>query len=194
MVSEDHSLVWEMVQEGRLTPEEARTHPQSNIITQSLGDEQHPPSPEASTQLLEKGSRLLLCSDGLNGMLPDSHIRAILAEAEPANITATCLVEAANHAGGEDNITVIVIESSQEDGETEAHKASLASPPASPLEETTQGMKTQPIMEEARPPLSHPAQTEGSPDKGKKGPSLVHLAGIVAVFLLLLFIWWLLIG
>ncbi|WP_372906400.1 PP2C family protein-serine/threonine phosphatase, partial [Rhodohalobacter sp.] len=72
--TEDHSLVWKMVEDNQMTPEEARVHPESNIVTQSLGDEKNPPQPSVKTAKLFKGNRLILCSDGLNGMLSDEQI------------------------------------------------------------------------------------------------------------------------
>jgi protein phosphatase len=108
LISQDHSLVWDLVKKGEISAEEARIHPQSNIITQSLGDENYPPDPEGIQVPVEGEARILLCSDGLNGMLPDSQIRAILASEDAPGIVASRLIQAANGAGGEDNITVIV--------------------------------------------------------------------------------------
>ena len=108
--TEDHSLVWQMVEENQMTPEEARVHPESNIVTQSLGDEKNPPQPSVKSAKLYKGNRLILCSDGLNGMLSDEEIESILEEGGSIDETCGKLVKAANNAGGEDNITCLMLE------------------------------------------------------------------------------------
>ena len=108
--TEDHSLVWQMVEDDQMTPEEARVHPESNIVTQSLGDEKNPPQPSVKSTKLYKGNRLILCSDGLNGMLSDEQIQSILEEGGSIDETCGKLVNSANEAGGEDNITCLMVE------------------------------------------------------------------------------------
>lgn len=105
----DHSLVESLVMAKQISREEARTHPQANVIYRTVGDQ-----PQVVVDLadieLAAGDRLLLCSDGLSGMLADDEIqRVVMAEASPL---AACeaLVAAANKAGGEDNCSVILIE------------------------------------------------------------------------------------
>ncbi|MFY0672940.1 MAG: serine/threonine-protein phosphatase [Bacteroidia bacterium] len=108
--TDDHSLVWQMVQEGQMTPEEARVHPESNIITQSLGDERQTPKPSAKSKKLYSGDRVMVCSDGLCGMLSDQEIMNFMRiESSTAEICKE-LVNAANRAGGTDNITVLMLE------------------------------------------------------------------------------------
>jgi len=110
LLIDDHSLVWEMVMKGELTEDEAAVHDDRNIITQSLGSADYPPNPEFCSIELKQGDRLLLCSDGLNSMLLDREIKFVLSQND--DIAANCiqLIEAANRAGGEDNITVILLE------------------------------------------------------------------------------------
>lgn len=110
IVSEDHSLVWEMVMSGTLDMEEARIHPDSNIITQSLGDGDNPPRPDQLILELQPGDRLLVCSDGLNSMLPDQDIADILAMIDDNQNACETLVSAANEAGGFDNITALLVD------------------------------------------------------------------------------------
>ena len=110
LLIDDHSLVWEMVMKGELTEDEAAVHDERNIITQSLGAADYPPKPEFRTVELHQGDRLLLCSDGLNSMLLDREISAIFAQSDDISINCTQLIEAANQAGGEDNITVVLFE------------------------------------------------------------------------------------
>ncbi|WP_020599958.1 PP2C family protein-serine/threonine phosphatase [Spirosoma panaciterrae] len=110
LLTNDHSVVWQLVMAGKLTPEEANQHDERNIITQSLGSADHPPCPEFITVPLQQGDRLLLCSDGLNSMLTDKAIAGILRQWPNSEHTCQQLVKAANEAGGEDNITVVMLD------------------------------------------------------------------------------------
>lgn len=107
-LTDDHSFVWEMVKRGELTPEEARVHPQSNIILQVLGSTDSRPSPSYLNKPLERGETIILCSDGLNGMLSDAQIQQILEKETEVEACTNVLIEAAKRAGGTDNITVIL--------------------------------------------------------------------------------------
>jgi serine/threonine protein phosphatase PrpC len=107
-LTEDHTVAAEYVAAGRLSPEEAMTHPQRNMITRALGLTQNLLVDEFE-EPLRVGDRYLLCSDGVNAMLTDQEIADQLA-AESAEEAAWALVEAANAAGGHDNITVLVID------------------------------------------------------------------------------------
>ena len=109
LLTEDHTLVHRMVLEGELTQAEAEVHPHRNILTRVLGVD---PDVEVDEMLLEArpGDRLLLCSDGLTGMLPELRIHEILrSESEPRRAVDR-LIREANDAGGVDNITAIVID------------------------------------------------------------------------------------
>lgn len=107
-LTEDHTIVAEWVALGAITPEDAKTHPRRGMLTRSVGV-----APEIEvdsfTQDFEEGDRLILCSDGLNGMVDDPDILAIGGEGSP-EAAAWALVEAANDAGGHDNITVVVVD------------------------------------------------------------------------------------
>jgi len=106
----DHSLVERLVDTGQITREEARYHPQRNVIYRTMGDKLKLEVDTAS-QSFSQGDRLLLCSDGLNGMLEDEVMRQIVMEATNSPQDACDrLVQAANAAGGDDNITVVVVE------------------------------------------------------------------------------------
>ena len=105
----DHSLVEELVREGRLTEEQAAVHPQRSIITRALGVEDNVEVDVYPVPLLP-GDRLLLCSDGLTTMLRPQDISALLRRESDPTRAANLLVDAANAAGGEDNITTIVID------------------------------------------------------------------------------------
>jgi protein phosphatase len=108
-LTEDHSMVGDLIRAGTLTEEEARFHPQRSVITRALGSD---PNMLADVFDVEAapGDRLLLATDGLTGMLADEYIAEILAtEKDPARAVQT-LVDAANRAGGYDNITVVVVD------------------------------------------------------------------------------------
>jgi len=115
-LTEDHTLVNRMVRTGEISPDEADVHPHRNVLLRSLGTE---PAVEVDVQdvgLLE-GDRLVLCSDGLTGMVTEDQIQAIL-EAEPQpQEAAERLVRAANRAGGIDNITVVILDVHEGEGE-----------------------------------------------------------------------------
>ncbi|MFN8456045.1 MAG: Stp1/IreP family PP2C-type Ser/Thr phosphatase [Anaerolineae bacterium] len=108
-ISTDHSLVERLVQIGQLTREEARVHKQKNVIYSTIGDKEEMEIGLYQTNL-QPGNRLLLCSDGLSGMLADEEILQ-LSRANPDPATACkALVEAAKMAGGHDNITALIVE------------------------------------------------------------------------------------
>lgn len=109
-ITDDHSIVWELVKNGQLTAEEARLHENSNIITQSLGDEARGPKPDAKMVPLQQGDRVLLCSDGLSGMVSDNMLGGILSGRLSTAETCKELIQAANAAGGTDNITVLLLD------------------------------------------------------------------------------------
>jgi serine/threonine protein phosphatase PrpC len=108
--SEDHSLVWNRVKNGEITPEEARLRDDSNLILNALGDSFQKPIPDFKKIKLDVGDRIVLCSDGLNSMLSDTGIQQIMEYNSNAKDTCQALISAANNAGGLDNITVLVID------------------------------------------------------------------------------------
>jgi len=105
----DHSLVQHMVTIGQISPDEARYHPQRNVIYRSLG-EKPVVEVECFSQQLFPHDRLLLCSDGLTNLLDDQKLQKTVLEANSPQAACDLLIEAANSAGGEDNISAIVIE------------------------------------------------------------------------------------
>jgi PPM family protein phosphatase len=123
-LTEDHTLVQRMVREGKLSPEEAEHHPQRSVITRALGVESDVDVDELTLDV-HPGDRLLLCTDGLNGMLSRDRIEELLRGAPDPQAAADRLVEEANRAGGEDNITVIVLEMVADD-EPVAHEGGTA--------------------------------------------------------------------
>ena len=104
----DHSLVESLVVANQISREEARDHPQSNVIYRTIGDRREVAA-DLRELTLTAGESLLLCSDGLSGMLTDEIIhQTVIATATP-QAACDALIDAANRAGGEDNITVILI-------------------------------------------------------------------------------------
>jgi serine/threonine protein phosphatase PrpC len=106
-ITDDHSYVGEMLASGRLTPEEAEVHPYRSVITRAIGLD---PAVDIDTWIIDlhPGDRLLICSDGLTNMIDDEGVAAVLGEGMGAEETAASFVDAANAAGGIDNITVVV--------------------------------------------------------------------------------------
>ena len=106
-LTDDHSLVGDLMRSGRLTPEEADAHPQRSVITRALGTD---PDVDVDTLAIEAepGDLFLLCSDGLTTMVADDDILGILAAAPTLDDAARALVRAANTGGGEDNVTVVL--------------------------------------------------------------------------------------
>jgi len=105
----DHSWVGEQVRSGLLTPEQAAVHPKRNLLTQCLGIDPDV-KPYLADEPLQDGSRYLLCSDGLFGLVPDSVLRRILLDEREPQSAAARLIAIANEAGGGDNITAVVFD------------------------------------------------------------------------------------
>jgi len=106
-ITDDHSVVGEMVRRGTLSADEALQHPHRNVITRALGAEPEV-QVDATTQDLQPGDVILLCSDGLYTEVHDAEIAAILAGASSLEGAAHTLVDRANAAGGADNVTVVL--------------------------------------------------------------------------------------
>jgi PPM family protein phosphatase len=128
-LTQDHSLVEELVRQGKLTPEQAAGHPQRSIITRALG-------PEASVEVdtwtypVRAGDILLLCSDGLTTMISEDRVTEILSEAGSLEGTAAALIDAANEAGGRDNITVVLFRLEEVGEEGQADQPTMVGVPS----------------------------------------------------------------
>ena len=107
-VTQDHSLIAEMVRLGELTPEQARNHPDKNIITRAVGTQDTVKIDFFDIQL-EEGNQLVMCSDGLSNMVTDEEIFELICR-EDGEDKAKRLIDKANANGGRDNIAVIVVE------------------------------------------------------------------------------------
>lgn len=107
-VTEDHTVVNDYLRAGAISPDEVDTHPQRHMLTRAVGLDPDL-AVDSFTRRLEQGDRLLVCSDGLTGMLSDDDIAGILTGTTPEEAVWE-LVERANAAGGQDNITVVVVD------------------------------------------------------------------------------------
>ena len=112
-LTEDHTLVHRMVMEGEISQEEAETHPHRSILTRALGVDQSVQVDETDVETAA-GDRLLLCTDGLTGMVPEGQIREILLESADPQEAVEKLVKVANRAGGIDNITAVILDFSED--------------------------------------------------------------------------------
>jgi len=117
-VTVDHSEVWELVERGLITPEEAHRHPARNIVTRSLGRD---PMGVVDTWVFPPypGEAFVICSDGLSNELTLEEIEAVLADHPDADEAATELVRRAVEAGGRDNVTAIVVAVQGEDSDSD---------------------------------------------------------------------------
>lgn len=107
-ITTDHSLVEEMVMSGEIKKDEMRTHPNKNIITRALGTSKLP-KPDCFELEVKSGDVYLLCSDGLSNMIDDKEIEGIVSGGGPLDEIGHSLVDAANEAGGKDNISVVLV-------------------------------------------------------------------------------------
>jgi serine/threonine protein phosphatase PrpC len=144
-LTDDHSLVDELMRQGRLTPEEAVEHPQRSVITRALGPED---SVEVDTRSFRArpGDVYLLCSDGLTTMLPEQDIAAVLNAGHSLRDAGEALIAAANAAGGRDNITVVLLR---------VEEAGQAGQPAADEHVTMTGMPA--VAAEQPAPATSPA-------------------------------------
>jgi len=109
LLTEDHTLVHKMVVEGEITEEEAETHPHRSILTRALGVDAAVQVDESDVEVAG-GDRILLCSDGLTGMVSDEQIQEILGRNPDPQPAVDELVKEANRAGGIDNITAVILD------------------------------------------------------------------------------------
>jgi serine/threonine protein phosphatase PrpC len=199
-LTDDHSLVGELIRSGKLTPEEADVHPQRSVITRALGTD---PSVDVDTFVVdtEPDDIFLLCSDGLSGMVSDAAILEIV-QHNRRNLqeAAKALVAAANRGGGDDNITVVVF--ALDGAEEQAtQRMEAIEPPAddeAPAddEDTLAGMEAPPavgtmvVSVEELERQAAAADTDSRPEQRRRG-SLVALLALLAflVVIALLLLW-----
>ncbi|MBN1286664.1 MAG: Stp1/IreP family PP2C-type Ser/Thr phosphatase [Anaerolineae bacterium] len=108
-ITEDHSAAQELLKAGLITKDEVKGHPFEHILTRAIGPEENV-EPDLFTERVQPGDRLLLCSDGLTNMVTDDEIWDIVWNTRDLTTAAQQLIDAANAAGGKDNITALVIQ------------------------------------------------------------------------------------
>jgi serine/threonine protein phosphatase PrpC len=165
-LTEDHSLVAELVRTGRLSPEEAESHPQRSVITRALGTD---PDVDVDTFSVEAnpGDLFLICSDGLTSMVGDEEILDVVEpRRDDLDAAAKELVAAANRSGGEDNITVVFFEvvedGAQAPSETKPMPALDPAPPPHTDEDTLTELDRVPAIDTMVVPPER-ARTLGAP-------------------------------
>lgn len=109
-ITMDHSLVEELIRDGKLERKKGRNHPEKNIITKAMGSKEEV-IPDFFEIDINPEDKYLLCSDGLSNMVEDDEIRDIVIDNEDLRETAQALVDRANYYGGADNISVVIIAS-----------------------------------------------------------------------------------
>ena len=159
-LTEDHSLVDELLRQGRLTPEEAVEHPQRSVITRALGPE-GVVEVDTRSYTARDGDVYLLCSDGLTTMLPEERLTDVLLGHRALRDAGEALIAAANEAGGRDNITVVLVRLEELDASASALR------------------KEAPAV---RPPSSeaHSAEAHATPDSVAGAPSAAGAGGTAA--------------
>lgn len=197
-ISDDHSLVGELFREGRLTADEARAHPQKNIVTRAVGIDRYVVVDEF--QILPRtGDRYLLCSDGLTDELTEDDIASVLRTIEDPEAAAEDLVRRANEAGGRDNTTVIVVDVVDDGagpvGASDARRGSLPDDEefSHDPDEDTQSLMAVPddqahVHRDTRAdgPVAPPPVPAGAPEaKAPRAVTLRSLAFVGAVLALL---------
>ena len=150
-LSDDHSLVAEWVRAGALAPEEAAQHPQRSVITRALGADWQVDVDVWATPA-RSGDVILLCTDGLSGFVDDAAVATVLAGTDDLDAVVRALVDAANAAGGEDNVTAVAVRLELAEGEAEAP---LDAPTGEIADESPTG--SFPAVEAPEEPAAEPA-------------------------------------
>jgi serine/threonine protein phosphatase PrpC len=164
-LTDDHSLVADLVRSGRITPDEADAHPQRSVITRALGTNREV-DVDTFTVTAESDDLFLICSDGLTTMVDDEEIRDLVSRAGDLDQAGKGLVKAANKAGGEDNITVVLFRVAG--GPSELEDTVVASPNGrgqdDDLEDTLTGLEA--------PAIAAPAPAAAAVTEREWGPAL----------------------
>jgi PPM family protein phosphatase len=194
-LTQDHSLVADLMRSGRLSPEEADVHPQRSVITRALGTD---PEVDVDTVVLDArpGDMFLLCSDGLTTMLGDDEILSVVRETESLDQAVKALVKSANRRGGEDNVTVILF--TVEEGQALDETAALALDghgEVEDLEDTLTGLEVPAASGWDSAPEPHPAPEPAPAPPAPRRPRwgrrvFLVLATLAFVAVLLLIAFW----
>jgi protein phosphatase len=199
----DHTLVERLVREGRLSRDQASTHPQRNVITRAIGHEATVDVEVLPPITLRDGDQILLCSDGLSGPVDDERIAGILTDTADGDAAVTSLLAEANAAGGPDNITAVLVRvgdrwEQPSDGDDDASstqqlavtQATNGQPEQQPADEGGQ------VTIDTRPPASDepwaqkmgrigaPQGVDGTPARPRRGGDRARIAAAVLGLLL----------
>ena len=156
----DHTLVEQLVQDGRLSRDEIATHPQRSVITRAIGVDNEVEVDTLAPLVLQPGDQLLLCSDGLTGPVSDEEIRNILLDEPDGDEAVQRLIDAANDNGGPDNITVVLLRVEDADGGGAVAAAAAGDAADGDVAQASE----QPTMSLDPPPRSIPIRTR--PESG----------------------------
>jgi len=180
-LSVDHSLVGEMVRDGRLSEEEAASHPHRSILSRALGTEPLARIDEFEVDL-RAGDVLLLCSDGLSGAVPAEAIRKALGRADPDDAAAKLIAEARKH-GGPDNITAVVLRLDEPRAADEEVTLGV------PADEAATVVLAAPVAPPAPPDPESAADAPPAPAAASRGSRrrLGRLAVVLALFVVVAF-------
>jgi serine/threonine protein phosphatase PrpC len=159
-LTEDHSLVADLVRSGRLSPDEADTHPQRSVITRALGTDPEV-DVDSFTADAEAGDVFLLCSDGLTTMVDEGQIAQTVGRSSSLEQATKALVKAANRAGGEDNVTVVLF---RLEGETAGLDDTVVAETNgrgdTDLEDTLSGLEAAALRTATTPAAAEPEESE----------------------------------
>ena len=187
-LTDDHSLVAELVRSGRLTPEEAEAHPQRSVITRAVGTE---PDVDVDTFTIEPeaGDLFLICSDGLTDMVDDGTIiDAIERHRDDLDEAAKALVGAANRVGGEDNITVLLVEVGAEAEAADTQRADAVDVD----EDTLSGLEAVPVVDTAVVPPEEAAALAADEPPKRRGRVLPIVSALAVLLIAAAAVLWLL--
>ena len=178
-LTRDHSLVGELVARGKLTEEQAESHPQRSVITRALGPE---PDVQVDVQTCEArdGDVFMVCSDGLTSMVPEARVRELLEGSESLERAGRELIAAANDAGGRDNITVVLFRLEEVDDEFVAAEGRHAEA-GSDEGPRGQATATLPRVREARPIEEPPPRTARPPGRRRRRVPTGLIAAVVVL-------------
>ncbi len=189
-LTDDHSLVGELVRGGRLSPEEAESHPQRSVITRALGTE---PDVDVDTFTVdaEPDDIYLLCSDGLTDMISAHEILGLVKAGGDLDDIARGLVNAANVGGGEDNITVVLFQIDGAEGGDTVQMPAAATPDPDADEDTLSPLDAVPAVDTAVIPVAaveeHLQRTEAErPSREEPRRRIVPLVLLILLLLVLL--------
>jgi PPM family protein phosphatase len=193
-LTDDHSLVGELMRSGKLSPEEAEGHPQRSVITRAVGTE---PDVDVDTFTVqsEPGDLYLLCSDGLTDMVSDREILGLLDGSESLDATARALVDAANAGGGEDNITVVLFQLTGADAPEVDETVRMPAVEPDDDEDTLSGLDAVPAVDTAVVPAAairehlERAETQAEEQRTRRPLLPLLLLAVLVIAITLLTIW-----